>query len=743
MNLIPRIRKIILHISIALLIAVVVWISHFYRFPQQETPIVILGSGIILGLFFRMGVKALPVLFIGLMVSHFHFIGYSLLISLWISSSMLISGWLGFIYIHKTLSHDLVAQPVRNFLHFYVAAILISPITNLLLDLPLLWMNTQMEGIEDIRLLIFSYTFGEALGSLVFTPAIILFGQPFHLKYAYADYSALKTEKLLWLFAAALLVVLTLFLGENYFFAGLLDAELLLYPMVVWSALRLGVKFTNIAVAIMVYTIFTFHFFGIAGTSGEMTIPQVLGMLLLIITLAVLAQLVAAVTLERRKKEALLEQSALHDPVTELPNIRFLQKKMEDIAQSYQNKENNYMLGYVSICDFEALVQGYGIKAKNTLYRQFSGFLQLETEVEIKIYRVSGPAFALLLAKNQKNTPFTVMKTLAKQAKNFKFIWQQQAFHINAVFSLVPVDYITGELHGPIEHASTLAEKAYAQGNIGSVTVSDKDVDQIHRKTRADWLGKVNETLAKECFTLVAQPIVPIDKSANFQSKLYFEILLRLNNPDGSLEVPAEFISHAESFNLMPNIDRWVVQNTLIWLSSIKLDIQEIGLCSINLSGQSVTDPTFRSDIERLIHQYKVPPQKLCFEITETTAITNMYTATAFIAQLQKLGCSVALDDFGSGLSSFEYLKKFPVDILKIDGIFIQNLPQSKTDSVIVDAIGRVAQSMNLKTVAEYVESEEILKLLADIGVTYAQGFFTGKPVPLKQLLKKHNKSDR
>jgi EAL domain-containing protein (putative c-di-GMP-specific phosphodiesterase class I) len=156
-----------------------------------------------------------------------------------------------------------------------------------------------------------------------------------------------------------------------------------------------------------------------------------------------------------------------------------------------------------------------------------------------------------------------------------------------------------------------------------------------------------------------------------------------------------------------------------------------------------VTDPTFRSDIERLIHQYKVPPEKLCFEITETTAITNMYTATAFIAQLQKLGFSVALDDFGSGLSSFEYLKKFPVDILKIDGIFIQNLPQSKTDSVIVDAIGRVAQSMNLKTVAEYVESEEILKLLADIGVTYAQGFFTGKPVPLKQLLKKHNKSDR
>ncbi len=736
-------KKIIFHILIAIAVALAVWVSHFYRFPQHEAPIVILGSGIILGLIFRIGAKVLPALLVGLLVSHSQLIGYSPLVSLWISSSMLISGWLAFLYIRKSLSHNLIDQPVRNFLHFYVAAIVISPITNLVLDLPLMWMDRQMVGIDDIRLLIFSYTFGEAFGSLVFTPAIILFGQQFHQDFAYANNSIVKIEKILWFAAAAFLVVLTLYMGEAYFFAGLLDAELLLYPMVVWSALRLGVKFTNIAVAVMAYTIFTFHFFGIAGTSGAMTIPQVLGMLLLIITLAVLAQLVAAVTLERRKKEQLLEHTSLHDPVTGLPNVRHLQKSMADLASLNQQENINHMLGYISICNYDALVQGYGIEAQNALYCQFAGFLQLEAESETKVYRVSGSAFAILLKNSQENPPLTIMRKLVEQVKQFKFIWQKRPFHINTVFSLVPADFMPGELHGPLEHASSLAEKAYEQGNIGSVIVSDEDQDRMHRITRADWLGKINEALAKDLFTLVAQPIVPIDKSDGIQAGAYFEILLRLTTSDGRLEMPEEFISHAESFNLMPNIDRWVVKHALKWLSSKEVDINSIGLCSVNLSGQSIADPTFCSDVEDLISKYKVPAQKLCFEITETTAISNMHTAFAFVAQLQKLGCSIALDDFGSGLSSFEYLKKLPVNILKIDGIFIHNLPHSKMDHVIVDAVGRVAETMNLKTVAEYVESEEILQLLAEMGVTYAQGYHMGKPMPLEDLLLIKNERDQ
>ena len=716
-------------------IALVMWISHFYRYPQIQTPIFTLGAGIILGLLYRMGAKALPALFIGLFVFHFQFIGYKFLVSFWLSSSMLVTGWLALLYLRRFFSDKIVDRPVHNYLHFYIAALLISPISNILLDIPLIWLIDRLDILEDIRQLIFSYAFGEALGSLVFAPAIILFGRQFHLQYDYADYSAFRKEKTVWLAIAALLVLITFFMGKYFFFAGLLDAELLLFPMIVWSALRLGVIFTNIAVAIISYTVFTFHFFGIAGTSGEMTLPQVLGMLLLIITLAVLGQLVAATMLERRKKELLLEQALLHDPITGLPNIRYLRKSMEGLAPATQEVDVKHMLGYISICNYEALVQGYGIEARNALYCQFGGFLQFETDSDIKIYRVSGPVFTLLLEDKHDERPIKVIRNLAEKVKHFKFVWEDRPFHINAVFSLVPVNYTPGELHGPLEHASALVEKAYEQGNIGSVIVNDNDQYRKQRIVRADWLGKINEALAKDIFTLVAQPIVPINKVSDTNDRLYFEILLRLQAPNGKLEMPEEFIPHAESFNLMPNIDRWVIRHTLKWLSSVDLDIQKIGICSINLSGQSVADSEFCSDIERFIHEYKVPAKNICFEITETAAIANMYNATAFVSQLQELGCSVALDDFGSGLSSFEYLKKLPVNILKIDGSFIQNMHKSETDYAIVDAVCRVAQTMNLKTVAEYVESEKIMDLLVEMGVDYAQGYYTGRPVTLEKLL--------
>ncbi len=742
-GLMNLIKKISIQVLISVAIAFVVWISQFYRFPQNEVPFLTLGSGVVLGLLYRMGSKALISLFIGLFACHFLLIEYTFFISFWLSASMLATGWLACLYLRKVFSNNIIDRPIHNYLHFYIAAILISPISNVLLDLPLIWIVNRLDLVEDIRQLIFSYTFGEALGSLVFAPAIILFGRKLHVEYPYADYSDFKKETIAWLSAAALLVLLTLSMGRQFMFAGLLDAELLLFPMIVWSALRLGVVFTNIAVAIVCYIVFTFHFFGIAGTSGEMTIPEILGMLLLIITLAVLGQLVAASMLERRKKEQLLEEAAHQDPITGLPNIRCLRKSMEDLSLVSSESEHKYMLGYISICNYQTLIQGYGVDARYALYCQVGSFLQLETKPDVEIFRVSGAVFALLLEnKQQGQPPLKVMNSLVEKLKNFRFIWKECSFHINAVFSLVPANAIPGELHGPLEHASALADTAYNQGNIGSVVFNGKDNHRKQRKVRADWLGKINEALAEDLFVLVAQPIVPIskDKTSDIQAGLYFEVLLRMQRSDGTLESPEEFILHAENFNLMPNIDRWVIKHAFEWLSSKDIDMQEIGVCSINLSGQSVADPELCSNIEQLIHEYQIPAEKICFEITETIAIANMYTAITFVTQIQKIGCSVALDDFGSGVSSFDYLKKLPVNILKIDGSFIHSMPQSKTDCAIVDAIWRVAQTMNLTTVAEYVESEEILQLLSKMGITYAQGYYTGKPVKLNELLLFANK---
>ncbi len=736
------IKNLTIQLFIAALVALVGWISHFYRFPQHEVPLLVLGPGIILGFLYRMGYRVIPALFVGLFACHFQLIGYRFLISFWLSGSMLLSGWLSLLYIHHFFSDELIDRPVHNYLHFYVAAMLVAPISNLLLNIPLVFLIDRVDIFEDIRLFIFSYGFGHAMGALVFAPAIILFGRRYHLQHAYADYSSVRMEKAIWLVTALLLVLLTLTLGKYYSFAGLLDAELLLFPMIVWSALRLGVVFTNIAVAIISYTVFTFHFFGLAGTSGNMNPPQVLGMLLLIITLAVLGQLVAATTLERRKKEFMLEKTALHDPITGLPNVLYLRKSMEAISQINQPSKNSHMLGYISICNYEALLQGYGIEARNALYCQFGGFLQFEAGSDIKIYRVSGPVFVLLLENNMDEQALKFMHHLAERINQFHFIWDEHPFHINAVSSLVPVNYTSGELHGPIEHASALVENAYKMGHIGRVIINDEDKNKTHRKVRADWLGKINEALANDQFILIGQPIVPIDTRGGLSAKFSFEILLRLQGSDGNLEMPDDFIPYAESFNLMPVVDRWVIRQVLQWLSSEEVDLQKIGTCSINLSGQSVADPKLCSDIKKLLQEYQVAANNICFEITETAAIANMSNATTLVTQLQQLGCSVALDDFGSGLSSFEYLKKLPVNILKIDGEFIHNMPQSKTDYVIVDAIWRVAETMDLTTVAEYVESEIILNYLSEMGVNYAQGYYTGKPVNLEKLQQLINESN-
>ncbi|MCK5667265.1 MAG: hypothetical protein KAI17_27450, partial [Thiotrichaceae bacterium] len=338
-------KTLIIHVLFAAGVCLAVWVSSFYRYPQHITPLITLGSGIILGTLVRYGGKIIPALGVGLFCAHYFLVGYIFFTSLWVSSTMLITGWIALCNMRRYVSADLIDRPVHNYLHFYVAAMLISPVINALLDLPLIWLLGYQELVPDIRLLIFSYSFGGALGSLVFAPAIILFGRNYHLKYAYANYIDKRQEKILWCVAAVCLITLTFFLGKRYFFAGLLDAELLLYPMMIWSALRLGVVFTNIAVAFVAYTVFTFHFFGLAGTSSEMSIPEVLGMLLLIVTLAILGQLVAATALERRKKEALLEKVANQAAVTGLPNTRSLYLRLKQLTYNELENGNKHWLG--------------------------------------------------------------------------------------------------------------------------------------------------------------------------------------------------------------------------------------------------------------------------------------------------------------------------------------------------------------------------------------------------------------
>ncbi len=262
---------------------------------------------------------------------------------------------------------------------------------------------------------------------------------------------------------------------------------------------------------------------------------------------------------------------------------------------------------------------------------------------------------------------------------------------------------------------------------------NDKNLSVIQRHDDMQLVAAIQQALDGDEFELLAQPIVSLDGS---DDRPCYEVLLRMKDSDGN-EVPTkDFFSAAERYTLMPQIDRWVLSKSIARLADHAERVETSNaVFSINLSGQSLSDDNILEFIEDELKQCDLPPSALCFEVTESAAVSNLTKAQAFIDALRKRGCAISLDDFGAGLSSFAYLKNFKVDTLKIDGSFIRDITDNRISESMVAAITQVAKVMELSTVAEYVESEKTRKLITELGVNYAQGHIIGKPAPIDSVL--------
>jgi EAL domain-containing protein (putative c-di-GMP-specific phosphodiesterase class I) len=270
------------------------------------------------------------------------------------------------------------------------------------------------------------------------------------------------------------------------------------------------------------------------------------------------------------------------------------------------------------------------------------------------------------------------------------------------------------------------AAKDEGRNRIRSFSASDSELTR--RSGEMNWVSRINHAFDEERFRLHWQPIVALHSDQ--ADDAHGEILLRMEDDHGVLILPGQFLPAAERYNLMPRIDRWVVEQSLRWL----VDHPRETLCgSINLSGQSLGDERFLDFIVDQLRQTGIAPARVCFEITETAAISNLPRAIRFISALRERGCRFSLDDFGSGLSSFGYLKNLPVDYLKIDGSFIRNFLHNPIDRAMVAAINNIGHVMGLLTIAEFVESEEVCDLLRGQGIDFAQGFGLARPVPIEE----------
>lgn len=426
-----------------------------------------------------------------------------------------------------------------------------------------------------------------------------------------------------------------------------------------------------------------------------------------------------------------LEYLASHDPLTALFNRREFERRLARVLETAQNENSCHALCYLDLDQFKVVNDTCGHSAGDELLNQLGAVLQNQIRKLDTLARLGGDEFGILMEYCSLDHAEIVANKLRSAVAEFRFNWEGRSFSVGASIGVVPIDASTGIMTELLVKADSACYAAKDGGRNRIHVYSEDDLELSRRHGEMQWVSKIHEALRDDRFVLFAQPIVPLN--AKNQGK-HCEILTRLLTEDGQTILPGAFFPAAERYNISPRLDRWVVENTLNWMGSNPTRLKGLAMCSINLSGHSLNDEVFQNFVSSALQKQNIPPGKVCFEITETAAISNLSRAIRFIAGLKEQGCRFALDDFGSGLSSFAYLKSLPVDYLKIDGMFVTDILEDPIDFAMVRSINEIGQLMGKETIAEFVESDAIREKLCGIGVNYIQGYAAGVPVPLDEL---------
>ncbi|MEH6578139.1 MAG: EAL domain-containing protein [Amphritea sp.] len=436
------------------------------------------------------------------------------------------------------------------------------------------------------------------------------------------------------------------------------------------------------------------------------------------------------ITEVRRISDEISYQSS-HDALTGLLNRREFEKRLARVVRDAQQQHSHHALCFIDIDQFKVVNDTCGHLAGDELLRQVSNILRDELRSRDTLARPGGDEFLLLMEHCSLAQAEKTVQQMLESLKSFRFQWQDRSFSVELSIGLTTIDAQTKDATSAIKEVDTACYTAKDAGRNRIHIYREDDELQVAHKGYIQWANEIREALDSNRFRLYAQPIRALQK----QQKPGFEILIRLLTPSNNLIAPGAFLPAAERYNLATQIDRWVINNTLKWMIRHQEQLEHIDSLSINLSGQSLGDEGLLGYIIRTLESASIPIKLIKFEITETAAIANMRDAQIFIKSLRNLGCQFALDDFGSGLSSFAYLKNLPVDFLKIDGMFVKDILNDPIDEAMVRSINEIGHIMQMKTIAEFVESEEIRQRLTLLGVDYGQGYGISKPVPIDEIL--------
>jgi len=435
---------------------------------------------------------------------------------------------------------------------------------------------------------------------------------------------------------------------------------------------------------------------------------------------------------EARELASRLTYQAHHDDLTGLANRRALERRIAELLAAPGEGSGNALL-FLDMDQIKLINDTCGHAAGDALLGRVARRLREALRGAETVARVGGDEFAVLLRDCDPERAMAIAQKIRESIQKRPFVWQGQHFRVTASIGAA---MLGSDMQGAAEVMRAADSACYAakEGGRNRAKLYSLDDSTLNiRRGEMHWVARLHRALAEKRFELYLQPIAPATGTGgDFR---HYEALLRMNGADGHCFSPGAFMPAAERYNLASQIDSWVLDEALGWLDRSPLFLDHLQVLSVNLSGQSLGEPAFLGHVRERVRRFPLAARKLCFEITETAAISNLEPVQEFMASVRAHGCRFALDDFGAGLSSFAYLRTLDVDYLKIDGMFIRDLEDDPINVAMVRSINEVGHVMGKQTIAEYVETDAVRDRLAGLGVDLVQGYGIGKPVPFADVV--------
>jgi len=445
---------------------------------------------------------------------------------------------------------------------------------------------------------------------------------------------------------------------------------------------------------------------------------------------------------EKRALESQLSNLENYDPLTRLLTRKSFVAEVKHLIDIAHKHNSSHVLAYFSIDQFQAINDTIGYASGDNLIVSISEKLSEQINLNVDIIgRVSGNEFAIVFTDCKLPNAIRSIQKILKSVAEHELMSRGQQFTITMSSGFVLIDTNTTSPTRAISEANRACDLASKRGGNSLLAYKEDNTEMQKLEGSLEWVMIIKKALKENRFNMHAQAIHPLNAKDYKKPFYHYELLLRLSDEKENQISPDEFIAAAEYYSMMPSLDKWVVKHVFKSISSIP-DQNPLPVFAINLSGQSLNDPQFLTFVQQEIKKSGVHPQMLCFEITEQVAVEDLNSINTFIATMKALGCKFSLDDFGTGVSSYSYLRSLNVDYLKIDGIFVKHIVHDDVARAMVQSINQVGHTMDLKIIAEYVENDQILKTLRDMGVDYGQGYQIAKPRALNQVIETHKKNE-